>query len=45
MNAAKVYRQSADNGFIPLVIRVSVDNPNPTPPLNLSAPNLSATQP
>jgi cysteinyl-tRNA synthetase, unknown class len=44
-NAARVYRQSADDGFIPLVTRVSVENPTPTPPPNLPPPNLSAPQP
>jgi cysteinyl-tRNA synthetase len=44
-NAAMVYRESARNGFIPLVTRVSVDNPTPTPPPDLPAPNLPTNQP
>ena len=48
-NAARVYRESAAAGFVPLVTRASEDDMTPTPPPNLPIavipPNLPATQP
>jgi len=46
-NADRVYRESAREGFIPLVTRVSADNVTTTPPPGDAAPNPSTptTQP
>ncbi len=41
-NADRVYRESAREGFIPLVTRVSADNVTTTPPPGDAAPNPSA---
>jgi cysteinyl-tRNA synthetase len=37
-HAARVYKESAAEGFVPLVTRVSADNMTTTPPPNLPAP-------